>query len=183
MISRRTGKSWSAPIFFNLAGGSFRPQIGAESTDFVRLFMNEEGYKGLLEDKFEIGGEASIAAGPVGRTASASTNLTLDAGIFLLAQQRRIYRRLAQRRGVTPDNDLNEAIYGLKARDILAGGRTASPSQCAFPAHAQSFIRFVVTNYRSGLIISRGARSHLVVVIFIVTEKKSICASAHRREV
>ena len=129
VISRRTGKSWSAPIFFNLSGGSIGAQIGAESTDFVLLFMNEEGYKGLLEDKFEIGGEASIAAGPVGRTASASTNLTLDAGILSYSRSKGAFIG-ASLKGVaiTPDNDLNEAVYGLKARDILASGRLASPS-------------------------------------------------------
>src|SRR6185295_3464248 len=82
LISRRVRGGWSAPAFFNLGGGSFGAQIGAQKTDYVLLIMNDGGLKGLLEDKFEIGGEASVAAGPVGRTASASTNVTLDASIL-----------------------------------------------------------------------------------------------------
>jgi lipid-binding SYLF domain-containing protein len=82
VISRRTRNGWSAPGFFNLGGGSFGAQIGAQKTDYILLIMNDEGVKGLLKDKFEMGGEASIAAGPVGREAAASTNTTLDAGIL-----------------------------------------------------------------------------------------------------
>src|SRR5262249_15224725 len=67
----RRGNSWSAPAFFNLKGGSFGLQIGAEETDFVLLFMNDRGLHSLLSDKFEIGGDASVAAGPVGREAGA----------------------------------------------------------------------------------------------------------------
>ncbi|MEO7970434.1 MAG: lipid-binding SYLF domain-containing protein, partial [bacterium] len=82
LISRRTARGWSAPAFFNISGGSFGAQIGASKTDYVLLIMNQEGLKGLLEDKFELGGEVGIAAGPVGREAAASTNATLDAGIL-----------------------------------------------------------------------------------------------------
>ena len=82
VISRRIPGGWSAPAFFNLGGGSIGPQLGASSTDFVLLFMNEDAVKGLLEDKFEIGGEGSIAAGPVGRVAGASTDIQLRAAIL-----------------------------------------------------------------------------------------------------
>jgi lipid-binding SYLF domain-containing protein len=80
VISRRIKGGWSAPAFFNLGGGSFGPQIGAQRTDYVLLIMNQSGLDGLLKDKFELGGEAGIAAGPVGREAAASTNPRLDAG-------------------------------------------------------------------------------------------------------
>ncbi|MGB8508825.1 MAG: lipid-binding SYLF domain-containing protein, partial [Pyrinomonadaceae bacterium] len=81
IISRRTLKrGWGTPVYYNMAGGSFGAQIGGSSTDYVLLLMNDSALKGLMEDKFEIGGEVSAAAGPVGRTASASTNATLDAG-------------------------------------------------------------------------------------------------------
>src|SRR5919107_3014848 len=82
VISRRVTGGWSAPAFFKMGGASLGLQIGASSTDFVLLFMNPEALKGLLEDKLEIGGEGSVAAGPVGRAAAASTNVTLDAGIL-----------------------------------------------------------------------------------------------------
>src|SRR6476660_1979677 len=74
VISRRVKGGWSAPAFFNLGGGSFGPQIGAQRTDYVLLIMNPSGLNGLLKDKFELGGEAGIAAGPVGREAAASTH-------------------------------------------------------------------------------------------------------------
>src|SRR5215213_9632694 len=82
VISRRVKGGWSAPAFFNLGGGSFGPQIGAQKMDYVLLIMNQSGLDGLLKDKFELGGEVGIAAGPVGREAAASTNPRLDAGIL-----------------------------------------------------------------------------------------------------
>ena len=82
VISRRVSGGWSAPAFFDLAGGSIGLQIGASSTDFILLFMNENAVGSLLKDKFEIGGEGSAAAGPVGRSASASTDARMNAQIL-----------------------------------------------------------------------------------------------------
>jgi SH3 domain-containing YSC84-like protein 1 len=141
VISRRVKGGWSAPAFFKLGGGSIGLQIGASSTDFVLLFMNEEALKGLLEDKLEIGGEGSVAAGPVGRAASASTNLTLDAGILSYSRSKGLFAGL-ELKGVVidPDNDDNEAVYnGLKARDILTG--TNKLSLTRMPAGVRIFPR------------------------------------------
>jgi lipid-binding SYLF domain-containing protein len=124
VISRRVRGGWSAPAFFNLGGGSIGLQIGASSTDFVLLFMNKEAINGLLEDKFEIGGEGSVAAGPVGRAAAASTNATLDAGILSYSRSKGLFAGLELKGTViNPDNNDNEAVYGLTARDILTGTR------------------------------------------------------------
>src|ERR1043165_4612283 len=122
VISRRVRGGWSAPAFFKLGGGSIGLQIGASSTDFVLLFMNEDALKGLLEDKLEIGGEGSVAAGPIGRAAAASTNVTLDAGILSYSRSKGLFAGL-ELKGVVinPDNDDNQAVYGLKAVDILTG--------------------------------------------------------------
>lgn len=121
VISRRVAGGWSAPAFFKMGGASVGPQIGASKTDFVLLLMNEGALKGLLEDKIEMGGEASAAAGPVGRSASASTNLTLDAGILSYSRSKGAFVGLEIKGAViNPDNNLNEAIYGKKAREILA---------------------------------------------------------------
>jgi lipid-binding SYLF domain-containing protein len=122
VISRRIKGGWSAPAFFNLGGGSVGFQIGAQKTDYVLLIMNEEGLKGLMEDKFELGGEVSVAAGPIGRTAAATTNATLDAGILSYSRSRGAFVGAALKGGViNPDNDLNEAVYeGKKAREVLA---------------------------------------------------------------
>jgi lipid-binding SYLF domain-containing protein len=121
-ISRRIPGGWSAPAFFKLGGGSIGPQLGASSTDFVLLFMNDGAMKGLLEDKFEIGGEVGAAAGPVGRQVSASTDAQLKAGILSYSRSKGLFAGL-ELKGVVinPDNDLNESVYGLKAKDLLVG--------------------------------------------------------------
>ena len=120
VISRRVKGGWSAPAFFNLGGGSFGPQIGAEKTDYILLIMNESGLNGLLKDKFELGGEAGIAAGPVGREAAASTNPRLDAGILSYSRSKGVFIGAALKGAViSPDNDLNEAIYNKKADELL----------------------------------------------------------------
>lgn len=120
VISRRVKGGWSAPAFFNLGGGSFGPQIGAQKTDYILLIMNESGLNGLLKDKFELGGEAGVAAGPIGREASASTNPRLDAGILSYSRSKGVFLGAALKGAViSPDNDLNEAVYGTKAEAVL----------------------------------------------------------------
>jgi lipid-binding SYLF domain-containing protein len=140
VISRRVRGGWSAPAFFNLGGASIGLQIGASSTDFVLLFMNQDALKGLLEDKFEIGGEGSVAAGPVGRAASASTDAQLKAGIISYSRSKGLFAGL-ELKGVVinPDNDDNRAVYGLTARDILTGNNKMSLSR--MPAGVRIFPR------------------------------------------
>ena len=122
VISRRVKGGWSSPAFFNLGGGSFGPQIGAQRTDYVLIIMNQSGLDGLLKDKFELGGEVGIAAGPVGREAAASTNPRLDAGILSYSRSKGVFVGAALKGAViSPDNDLNEAIYGKKADEVLQG--------------------------------------------------------------
>lgn len=121
IIARRVRGGWSEPVFFNLGGGSIGAQIGASKTDYIFLIMNQEGLKGLLEDKFELGGEAGVAAGPVGREAAASTNPTLDAGILSYSRSKGAYIGAAIKGAViNPDNDLNQAIYGKKASELFS---------------------------------------------------------------
>lgn len=120
LISRRTPTGWSAPAFFKIGGGSFGAQIGGQKIDYIMLIMNDGGLKGLLEDKFELGGEASIAAGPLGRSASASTNPTLDAGILSYSRTKGLFAGVALKGAViTPDNDRNQAVYQENAKKIL----------------------------------------------------------------
>jgi lipid-binding SYLF domain-containing protein len=144
-ISRRLPGGWSAPAFFKLGGGSIGPQLGASSTDFVLLFMNDGAMEGLLSDKFEIGGEIGAAAGPVGRTASASTDARLKAGILSYSRSKGLFAGL-ELKGVVinPDNDLNEAVYGLKAKDLLVGveiKKTIPPSVRALPLQLSRYSR------------------------------------------
>ncbi|MEP6946624.1 MAG: lipid-binding SYLF domain-containing protein [Acidobacteriota bacterium] len=120
VVIRRTADGWSAPAFLNMGGGSFGAQIGGQKTDYVLLIMNDKGLKNLMQDKFEIGGEGSVAAGPVGRTAAASTNVTLDAEILSYSRTKGLFAGLALK-GVyiAPDSDLNTAVYGRSAKEIL----------------------------------------------------------------
>ncbi|HKO99489.1 MAG TPA: lipid-binding SYLF domain-containing protein [Pyrinomonadaceae bacterium] len=124
LISKRVRGGWSAPAFFNLSGGSFGAQIGAQKNDYVFLIMNEKGIKGLLEDKFEMGGEVGLVAGPVGREAAASTNATLDAGILSYSRSKGAFIGAALKGVViSPDNDLNQAIYSMKGSELLMRNR------------------------------------------------------------
>ena len=134
---RRVGNGWSAPAFLNMAGGSVGLQIGGAKTDYVLLIMNDKGMKGLLEDKWEIGGEGSVAAGPVGRTTAASTNATLDAGILTYSRSKGAFAGISLK-GVmiTSDKDLNTAIYQKTPKEIL--GAPAIPASEA-PAALQKF--------------------------------------------
>lgn len=140
LISRRIRGSWSAPAFFNLSGGSFGAQVGAQKTDYVLLIMNDDGLNGLLKDKFEIGGEVSVAAGPVGREAAASTDAMLNAGILSYSRSKGLFIGAALKgAAITPDNDLNEAVYGKKAKAVLTG---RSPIKLgAMPAGVRIFPR------------------------------------------
>ena len=127
VISRRVKGGWSAPAFFDLTGGSIGLQIGAASTDYILLFMNTEAVESLLGDKFEIGGEGSAAAGPVGRSASASTDLKLNAQILSYSRSKGAFAGL-ELKGVVikPDNEDNSQVYGMSARDILTGANKIS---------------------------------------------------------
>jgi len=134
---RRIGRGWSAPAFFNMAGGSIGFQIGGSKTDYIMLIMNDKGLKGLLEDKFELGGEGSVAAGPVGRTAAASTNATLDAEILTYSRSKGLFAGVSLKGvSINSDGDLNQAIYQKRSKQII--GDPALPATAA-PASLRKF--------------------------------------------
>ncbi len=121
VVARKTANGWSVPVFYNMGGASFGAQIGVKKTDYIMLFMNEGALRELLKDKLEFGGDLSFAAGPVGRTAGAGTNLTLDAGILTWSQSEGAFIGASLKGAVlTADNSINNAIYGMPAKDILA---------------------------------------------------------------
>jgi lipid-binding SYLF domain-containing protein len=139
VISRRMRGGWSEPVYFNLGGGSFGAQIGATKTDYVLLIMNQDGIDGLLKDKFELGGEVGVAAGPVGREAAASTNPRLDAGILSYSRSKGLFIGAALKGAViSPDNDLNEAVYKKNANELLKG---APLTLTQMPAQVRIFPR------------------------------------------
>jgi len=104
---------WSRPAFFRVRGGSLGAQVGAQSIDLILLIMSEQGMQGLLEDKFTLGLDASVAAGPVGRDASAETNLRFDAGILSYSRSKGLFAGIAMTGSVLePDVQANEIYHG-----------------------------------------------------------------------
>jgi SH3 domain-containing YSC84-like protein 1 len=131
----KTG-AWSAPAFISITGGSWGLQIGAEAIDLVMVVMNEKGMEHLLSNKFQIGGEASAAAGPVGRHAAAGTDWKLDTEILTYSRAKGAFAGLSLDGSVIkPDDDANKAIYAkdLPFRSILEG-------KVATPAVAKNFV-------------------------------------------
>ncbi len=122
VASCRTASGWSAPVFFNLGGASFGLQIGAQSTDFVMLFMTTRSMDSLLSNEFTLGADASVAAGPVGRQAGASTDLKLSAQILSYSRSKGLFAGL-ELKGVVvkPDSDDMRDVYGagVTAKDVL----------------------------------------------------------------
>ncbi|HEV2663953.1 MAG TPA: lipid-binding SYLF domain-containing protein [Blastocatellia bacterium] len=131
VASCRTGAGWSAPAYFNLGGGSFGLQIGAEATDFVLLFMNRDGMNSLLSNKLTLGADASVAAGPVGRAAGADTDAVMKAKILSYSRSRGLFAGL-ELKGVviTPDKSDMRDVYGkeVTAKVVLKEGKVAAPA-------------------------------------------------------
>jgi lipid-binding SYLF domain-containing protein len=122
---------WGAPTFMALEGGSFGFQLGGEATDFVLLVMNEGGARGILNSKVKLGGDASAAAGPKGRTASAETDVTLRAEILSYSRARGLFAGVSlEGSTIRPDSDANERVYGphVSAREIVLSAKTLLPS-------------------------------------------------------
>jgi SH3 domain-containing YSC84-like protein 1 len=138
VMTCRTGPDfngpWGAPSMMALEGGSFGLQIGGEATDFVLLVMNGRGANGILSSKVKLGGDASVAAGPVGRTASAESDVTLRAEILSYSRARGAFAGVSlEGSTIRPDNDANRRIYGekLSAKDIVLRHETPAPPAAA----------------------------------------------------
>jgi lipid-binding SYLF domain-containing protein len=128
---KETGTGWGAPEAIRLEGGSVGFQIGGSSTDVVLLVMNREGMNKLMGDKFTLGADASVAAGPVGRTVDAKTNARMDAQILAYSRAKGLFAGVALN-GATlrPDNEENEKLYGKKvtAQEIVMGHMPPPPA-------------------------------------------------------
>ena len=127
----RTSHGWSAPAFFAITGGSFGLQIGVEGIDLVMVIQGDKGMDRLIGSKFEIGGDASAAAGPVGRHASADTDWKLNTEILTYSRARGIFAGITLNgAAIRRDDDSTEAIYGaeIPTRRLLRGDVPAPPS-------------------------------------------------------
>jgi len=131
----RTGKdyggAWGAPTMMALEGGSFGLQIGGEATDFVFLVMNDAGAHSLLKSKVKLGADASAAAGPVGRTASADTDAFMRAEILTYSRARGVFAGISlEGSTLRPDGDANRNLYGksLSPEEIVRESKVPAPA-------------------------------------------------------
>jgi lipid-binding SYLF domain-containing protein len=132
VVSRHTDAGWGDPVFLRGGGASVGPQIGASSTDFFLLLMNDESVEGLMKDKFELGAEAGVAAGPVGRNAGAATDALMHAAILSYSRSRGLFAGVNVKGVVLkPEDDLNLAVYNQTARELLGDHVGGSASQAA----------------------------------------------------
>ena len=132
----RSANGWSAPMFFAITGGSWGLQIGMEGVDLVMIIQNERGMRQLLSSKFSLGADASAAAGPVGRHASANTDWKLDAEILTYSRAKGAFAGLTLNgASIRHDEDSTKAIYGrnVSNRRILRG-------EVTMPTAANSFL-------------------------------------------
>ena len=135
----RTDKGWSAPAMFVITGGSWGAQIGAQAVDLVMLIMNERGMNDLLSSKFKLGGNGSVAAGPVGRDASASTDWKMRAEVLTYSRTRGLFAGLTLDGAVIKqDDDSTGALYGHQV-----GFRQTLIGQVPAPAGAETFLATV----------------------------------------
>ena len=139
VASCRTAEGWSAPAFVSVGGGSAGLQIGLEGVDLVMLVMNDQGFQQLLSSKFELTGEGSVAAGPVGRHASAGTDWKMTTEVLSYSRSKGVFAGLTLEGAVVEqDNDSTRAIYGkqLEFRNILSG-------KVATPKSAEPFMKAI----------------------------------------
>ena len=139
VASCRTSEGWSAPAFVSVGGGSWGLQIGVEGVDLVMLVLNDQGFQHLLSSKFELTGEGSVAAGPVGRHASAGTDWKMNTEMLTYSRSKGVFAGLTLEGAVVEeDNDSTQAIYGksMTFRGILDG-------KASTPKSAEAFIHAV----------------------------------------
>ena len=139
VVTCRTGHGWSAPVFIRMAGGSFGFQIGGQSTDLVLIAVNDRGFQDLLKNKFKIGGDASAAAGPVGRAGQAATDWKMNAELLSYSRAKGLFAGIdLDGTSVSQNSEDTEVYYGQphSFQDILKGNVDV-------PVGAVSFVRGV----------------------------------------
>jgi len=138
VMTCRGGKNfhgkWGAPTMMALEGGSVGLQLGGQATDFVLLLMNDKAASGILTSKFKLGADASAAAGPVGREASAETDATLKADILSYSRAKGLFAGVSlEGSTLRPDNDANKKLYGkeIDAKAIVLDGAVKAPASAS----------------------------------------------------
>jgi lipid-binding SYLF domain-containing protein len=148
LVVRQDDNTWSNPAFITLTGGSFGFQAGAQSSDIILVFKTRAGVDSITQGKLTLGADASVAAGPVGRSAAAATDLTFKSEVFSYSRSRGLFAGVAlDGAGVTMDRKANAAFYGsaqITPEQIFAGSGNAAPQE------ANAFVQ-VLTAKTSGL--------------------------------
>jgi len=142
VVTCRTGHGWSAPVFIRMAGGSFGFQIGGQATDLVLVAVNDRGFQDLLKDKFKIGGDASAAAGPVGRAGTASTDWKMSAELLSYSRAKGLFAGIdLDGTSVSQNREDTEIYYGGPHRfeEILHGDVAVPPGAVAFVREVASY--------------------------------------------
>jgi SH3 domain-containing YSC84-like protein 1 len=143
VVTCRTGHGWSAPVFIRMAGGSFGFQIGGQSTDLILVAVNDRGFQDLLKSKFKIGGDASAAAGPVGRSGQASTDWKMNAELLSYSRNKGVFAGISlDGTSVTQNTDDTTTYYGAPQsfEHVLRG-------DVAVPDGAVPFVRTVAQDF------------------------------------
>lgn len=143
VVTCRTGRGWSAPVFIRMAGGSFGFQIGGQSTDLVLIAVNDRGFQDLLKNKFKIGGDASAAAGPVGRAGQASTDWKMNAELLSYSRNKGLFAGIdLDGTSVSQNKDDTATYYGTPQdfQNVLRGN-------VPVPQGAVAFVRDVAEHF------------------------------------
>jgi SH3 domain-containing YSC84-like protein 1 len=143
VVTCRTGHGWSGPVFIRMAGGSFGLQIGGQSTSLILVAVNQRGFQDLLKSKFKIGGDASAAAGPVGRSGQAATDWKMNAELLSYSRNKGVFAGISlDGTSVTQNQEDTELYYGQPHtfESILKG-------QVGVPPGAVTFVRTVAQDF------------------------------------
>lgn len=148
VVTCRTAKGWSAPVFIRLAGGSVGFQIGGQATDLILVAVNDQGFQSLLKSKFKIGADAAASAGPVGRNAAAGTDLRLNAQLLTYSRSKGLFAGIDLNGAVVSQNtDDTDAFYGSSGQNF----DTILHGKVPVPAAARPFVRTVAGYFKAAV--------------------------------
>lgn len=146
VVTCRTPHGWSAPVFFRIAGGSFGFQIGGQATDLVLVAVNQKGFQDLLKNKVKLGGDASAAAGPVGRNAQAGTDWKLNAELLTYSRAKGLFAGIDLSGDEVSQNVEDTTTFYNGANDSF---ESILKGNVAVPSSAKPFVRTVAKYFHS----------------------------------
>jgi lipid-binding SYLF domain-containing protein len=143
VVSLRRDDGWSSPVFFRAGGPSYGAQVGVTATDYFLLLMNDDSIDALMKDRFQLGGDVGIAAGPLGRSAGAGTDALMHAAVLSYSRSRGIFAGVNVKGIVLkPEDDLNLAVYNKTAEEMLKGPHGAAATESGLNAFPRALSRY-----------------------------------------